>query len=104
MEAAFEHRQPVNPADGDAAELASLSGAMAVAQQQDLRAQTVQSAPRRRRGSEGGQFGGVTVGGFTGWRCSNAASTWCSQRSALGSPTRAVLLRAASLLRNQQLL
>lgn len=39
VEAAFEHRQPLNPADGDSAELASLIRGNVVAQLLNLRAQ-----------------------------------------------------------------
>jgi carbonic anhydrase len=39
VEAAFNHRQPLNPADGDSAELASLIRGNVVAQLQNLRAQ-----------------------------------------------------------------
>ena len=39
VEAAFAHRQPLNPADGDSAELASLIRGNVVAQLQNLRAQ-----------------------------------------------------------------
>lgn len=39
VEAAFEHRQPLNPADGDGAELASLIRGNVVAQLQNLRVQ-----------------------------------------------------------------
>ncbi len=39
VEAAFQHRQPLNPADGDSAELASLIRGNVVAQLQNLRAQ-----------------------------------------------------------------
>lgn len=41
VEAAFAHRQPLNPADGDAAELASLIRGNVVAQVMNLRAQPV---------------------------------------------------------------
>lgn len=39
VEAAFEHRQPLNPADGDSAELASLIRGNVVAQLENLRKQ-----------------------------------------------------------------
>ena len=39
VEAAFNHRQPLNPADGDAAELASLIRGNVVAQLENLKAQ-----------------------------------------------------------------
>lgn len=39
VEAAFEHRQPLNPADGDSAELGSLIRGNVVAQLKNLRAQ-----------------------------------------------------------------
>lgn len=39
VEAAFHHRQPLNPADGDAAELASLIRGNVVAQLENLKAQ-----------------------------------------------------------------
>jgi carbonic anhydrase len=39
VEAAFQHRQPLNPADGDAAELASLIRGNVVAQIKNLKAQ-----------------------------------------------------------------
>jgi carbonic anhydrase len=39
VEAAFQHRQPLNPADGDAAELASLIRGNVVAQLQNLKEQ-----------------------------------------------------------------
>ncbi len=39
LEAAFSHRQPLNPADGEAAELASLIRGNVVAQLQNLKAQ-----------------------------------------------------------------
>ena len=51
VEAAFEHRQSLNPADGDSAELASLIRGNVVAQLENLRAQ-----PSVKRATAGGRL------------------------------------------------
>ncbi len=63
VEAAFAHRQPLNPADGDSAELASLIRGNVVAQLRNLQAQTsVQHAMQEGRLSVHGWYYDILSG------------------------------------------